>query len=60
MSRLTDTERGARIAQDVALWNLQPQLFGSDPVIDQLWHGIFVAALDQLVDCRYMRQAMAA
>ncbi|MGJ4801783.1 hypothetical protein [Luteimonas sp. SDU82] len=60
MARLTDTERGARMALDVATHWLHPDLFGLDPAFDEIAQGVFAAAAEQLAECRACRQAVAA
>lgn len=60
MSRITDTERGARIALDIAAQNiLQPKLFANDGPALEFWQGIECAANDTLDECAWSRQAMA-
>ncbi|MBV6863820.1 hypothetical protein [Xanthomonas euvesicatoria] len=66
MARPTDTERGARIAYEEAVLSLQPDLFGyiagDDGPLDQInamWWGIYHAAIDQLAECKALREARA-
>ena len=59
MSRITDTERGARIALSVAVQNiLQPDLFNDGPSL-AFWQQIECAANDALDECAWARQATA-
>lgn len=60
MAGITDTERGARMAQEAALYHLHPDLFGYEPEVDALWQGIFTAAARELEDATALRQAMRA
>lgn len=59
MSRPTDTERGARLALDISLGNLHPDLFPDlmQPGEQELWDSIFVAAGEQLEECLALREA---
>lgn len=57
MSRPTDTERGARIALNLAAAHLmQPDLFG-DTMPREFWQVIELAANDQLDECDAYRIA---
>jgi len=60
MARLTDTERGARIAYETAVHWLHPDLFGLDPVFDQIAWDVFDASSEQLAECQAYRQAVSA
>lgn len=57
MARITDVERGARIAQEIALHWLHPDLFGLDPAFDEIAQGAFTAATEHLAECRAYRVA---
>jgi hypothetical protein len=61
MSRITDTERGARIALDEALHVLHPDLFPDMlPQGEQdMWWSILNAARFQLAECRWSREVTA-
>lgn len=57
MSRITDTERGARIAFDIAYDRFdQPDLFGDAPDL-AFWGAIARAASEQLAECAALRAA---
>lgn len=59
MSRITDTERGARLALTIAVENiLQPDLFAT-PGMLAFWQQIECAANDALDECAWSRQAIA-
>lgn len=59
MSRITDTERGARMALDIAHpLATQLGLFGDVPGYE-FWDAIEAAAAEQLHECRALREAMA-
>lgn len=61
MSRITDTERGARIAAAIADQRLaQPDLFDDTAATEQLWLPILDAAHAQLDECASLRIAMRA
>lgn len=58
MARITDIQRGARIALDIAAAHLiQPDLFG-DALSREFWQAIESAANDQLDDCDAERFAL--
>ena len=59
MARITDAERGARLALDIAvLARMQPDMFdGGLP--DAFWHGIEMAAHDQLDECIALRAVLS-
>ena len=58
MARITDVQRGARIALEVAAAHLvQPDLF-ADAIPRDFWQDIERAANDQLDDCDAERFAM--
>jgi hypothetical protein len=60
MSRITDTERGARLALSAAAAALiQPDLFGSVLPVE-FWRDIETAANDQLDECDALRDACRA
>ncbi|AXI83599.1 hypothetical protein LPH50_00265 [Xylella taiwanensis] len=57
--RITDTERGARMALEVAdIRALQFDLFEVIPDQLEFWSDIRVAALDQLDECALLRQVL--
>ena len=58
MSRVSDVERGARLALQIAAGRRdQPDLF-PDSLGPTFWQGIVVAACAQLDDCAAMRAAV--
>lgn len=60
MSRITDTERGARIASDMAAARImQPDLFGDALSLD-FWEAVYDAAEDQLIECMALRAVFPA
>lgn len=55
MARITDVERGARIAWEIAAERLvQPELF-DDGVPASMWDAIENAALAQIAECNALR-----
>ncbi|PZO65219.1 MAG: hypothetical protein DI635_04080 [Pseudoxanthomonas suwonensis] len=62
MSRISDTEIGARIAQQAAIEALGvDHLFGPlDPTDLDLWIDIYIAATDTLNECVGCRAAVGA
>ncbi|AXI83454.1 hypothetical protein LPH50_11390 [Xylella taiwanensis] len=57
--RITDTERGARVALEIAdIHALQFDLFEVIPDQLEFWSDIRVAALDQLDECALLRQVL--
>ena len=58
MSRTTDTERGARMAVEIAYPHVQQRdLFPSTMPTD-FWRGILAAASDQLTESKILRDAV--
>lgn len=66
MSRPTDTERGARIASDIAFLKLYPPqtlLFPHkrlNAAERSFWQKIFAAAEAELAECQALREALCA
>lgn len=62
MSRITDTERGARIAEEQALHVLHPDLFPELLSQDEqaIWWGILAQARAVIDEGRWSREVMAA
>ena len=59
MARITDTERGARIALDIASARiLQPHMFGDRPDY-AFWQSVRIAAQEQLIECKALRAAQS-
>lgn len=58
MSRPTDTERGARLAYEVAIERLQ-QLFPADGLSREFWDGIADEAAVVRAECRWLREVQA-
>ncbi|MCD8462046.1 hypothetical protein, partial [Xylella taiwanensis] len=60
--RITDTERGARMALEIAdiqaLRSSQFDLFEVIPDQLEFWSHVRIAALDQLDECALLRQAL--
>lgn len=56
MSRPTNTERGARLAYDIALEHLQ-QLFPANGLGHEFWSPIADEAAVTLAECRFLRAA---
>jgi hypothetical protein len=69
MSRITDTERGARIAQDAAASVLNAGKSGQLPLFKprrlskgerEMWRAIDAAAADAIADEAALREALSA
>lgn len=58
MSRPTDTERGARMAREIAIHNLHPDFFPDLMPDGELWWQILAAADAELADQRALRVAI--
>lgn len=58
MARISDTERGARIALDVSRqYYAQPDLFGA-ALGEEFWLAIYAASVDQLCECAAYRESV--
>ncbi|WP_372163661.1 hypothetical protein ACCP91_10450 [Xanthomonas axonopodis pv. cyamopsidis] len=61
MSRPTDSERGARIAIDIATVQArQLPLFESESLSPDFWNTVYEAAVDELLEISALRSAVGA
>jgi hypothetical protein len=60
MGRITQTELGARIADDISSRVLHPDLYPDTMPDLHIWQGIYQAARDQLAESAALREAMRA